>query len=72
MPSTLPTPIEATGPGRPLKTLTAGFNSPVPACTLQISTVTPAGRKEPRPGQQTKQRVPLTQRSWFDRLLAIF
>jgi hypothetical protein len=73
MASTLPKHTDTVVTNNPPKVLTAGFNSPVPACTLQVSShfiktrrqasaiehpIAPAGMLEPR--------------SWFDRILAIF
>lgn len=73
MASTLPKQPDFTGPGRPRKVLTAGFNSPVPECTLQVSShLTKTRRQEFATEHQLNQAGPLTQRTWFDRLLEIF
>ena len=73
MASTLPKQSDSTGPNRPLKVLTAGFNSPVPECTLQVSShLNKTRRQELAPEHQVKQTGPLLQRSWFHRLLEIF
>ncbi len=73
MASTLPKQSDSTGPNRPRKVLTAGFNSPVPECTLQVSShFSKTRRQEFAKEHQVNQSGPLTQRSWFDRLLEIF
>jgi hypothetical protein len=73
MASTLPKQPDPTGQIRPRKVLTAGFNSPVPECTLQVSShFTKTRRQEFATEHQVKQSSPLAQRSWFDRLLEIF
>jgi len=73
MASNLPKHIDTVVTDNPPKVLTAGFNSPVPACTLQVSNHFLKTRRQASaiehpatpPGM-------LEQRSWFDRILAIF
>jgi|GEM_PF-6836297 len=73
MASTLPKQPDFAGPGRPRKVLTAGYNSPVPECTLQVSSqLTKTRRQEFANEHQVHQTSPMVQRSWFDRLLEIF
>jgi hypothetical protein len=63
----------ATGQMKPHKVLTAGFNSPVPECTLQVAShLTQTRRQQFATEQTVKQSTPLGQRSWFGRLLEIF
>lgn len=73
MASTLPQQPDLSSPTRPHKILTAGFNSPVPECTLQVSShFTKTRRQEFAKELHVSKTGPLVQRSWFDRLLEIF
>lgn len=73
MASTLPQQPESLNSTRPRKVLTAGFNSPVPECTLQVSShFSQTRRQEFAAGNSLTKSAPLGQRSWFDRLLEIF
>lgn len=73
MASNLPKHTELTGISKPAKVLTAGFNSPVPACTLQV---TPDVSKPRRPEFSAERTVTpsstMAHRSWFVRLREIF
>lgn len=58
---------------KPHKVLTAGFNSPVPECTLQVSShFTKTRRQELTAEPSLAPSAPLLQRSWVDRFLEIF
>jgi hypothetical protein len=73
MASTLPQQPDSPSPIRPRKILTAGFNSPVPECTLQVSShFTKTRRQEFAKELNVSNAGPLVQRSWFDRILEIF
>jgi hypothetical protein len=73
MASTLPKQSETLSLHHAPKILTAGFNSPVPACTLQVSSpVSNAGRQEFAKAQQLTKSGPLLSQTWFDRFLKIF
>lgn len=73
MASTHPQQPDTVSLNKTPKVLTAGFNSPVPACTLQVTGHPTTSRQ---PGFVKEQRLAksgaLLQRSWFDRFLEIF
>jgi hypothetical protein len=73
MASNLPKQPESISNTRPHKVLTAGFNSPVPECTLQVSSHFSKTRRQDFATEKSlTQSAPLGQRSWFARLLEIF
>jgi hypothetical protein len=73
MASNLPKQPESISNTRSRKVLTAGFNSPVPECTLQVSSHFSKTRRQEFTAEQSGTKsAPLGQRSWFDRLLEIF
>lgn len=73
MASTHPQQPESLSLNKVPKVLTAGFNSPVPACTLQVSShFTKTRRQEFATEKSMAKSHSLMQRSWFDRFLEIF
>ncbi len=73
MASTHPQQADSTGQITSAKVLTAGFNSPVPECTLQVSSqLTKTHGQNFTIEQKIAKSPALGQRSWFDRLLEIF
>lgn len=73
MASTLPKQPDTLSLHKNPKILTAGFNSPVPACTLQVSShISTTGRKEFAKEQHLTKSASLLSRTWFDRFLEIF
>jgi hypothetical protein len=73
MASNLPKHTDTIVIHNPPKVLTAGYNSPVPACTLQVSSQLIKTRRQAlKTEHQTATAGLLQPRSWFDRILAIF
>jgi hypothetical protein len=73
MASNIPKHIDTVVTDNPPKVLTAGFNSPVPACTLQVSNHFIKTRRQAKAIEPpTAPAGMLEPRSWFDRILAIF
>lgn len=70
MASIQPLQPELQGPIRPRTVLTAGFNSPVPECTLQFPSPSADAARPSTPHRLGM--MPLAGRTWFSRLLEIF
>lgn len=60
------------GTTKPHKILTAGFNSPVPECTLQVSNQSHPLNRKPYAVDCKANRPRAGFRFWFERLLDIF